>query len=195
MTEDESKNIKLKNTSNSIAALDAASLIEMLEVAHELRKAMQGGDNKAQENMKDKMPMLLVLLEYLSLNSDNTNLDPIIFQFLEKILGHRLEKKKEKEDEELENEDNLSEEEKKRRLRLAIYAVYQVTNPNRIAGETEIDNFVKNVKTRGIEVARKFEGMDDEQYFSSKEIKNMSSYRDQIIDDLREKGGSRGAGL
>lgn len=42
--------------------------------------------------------------------------------------------------------------------RHAIYEVYKMTNPRKIAGETRKDNFVGNVITKGEKVARKHEG-------------------------------------
>ena len=47
--------------------------------------------------------------------------------------------------------------------RHAIYEVYKMTNPRRIAGETRKDNFVGNYVTKGEKVARKHEGGSKEE--------------------------------
>lgn len=197
MKSDDNADLKLKNTSEKVAALDAESLIAMLEAAYALRKALQSGV-EAGEAIMQQEPIMLILLEYLAINEDNPNLDPEIFHFLEKIFGKKLRKKKEKEakerkdngelEEEEGKDDDLTPEEKKRRARLAMYEIYKITNPQRIAGETEMDNFINNVKTRGLAVACKYEGYEHLQDFTAKEIKNMSSYRDAVRQSLHDAG-------
>lgn|GEM_PF-1354919 len=202
MSDNNSTDLRLKNTSDKVAALDAESLISMLEAAYELRKALYTGASGIDEAIMQQEPVMLILLEYLALNEDNPNLDPEIFHFLEKIFGNKLKKKKKKEEEEKEKgegeeegkDDDLTPEEKKHRARMAMYEIYKITNPQRLAGETEMDNFIKNVKTRGLAVACKFEGYEHAEDFTVKEIKNMESYKSAVRQSVHD-AGSRGAGL
>ncbi len=141
------------------------------------------------------------------MNMDNPNIDKQIFLFLEKIFGEKLKKLKKKnksqnasdinspdQSEEIVNEADLTKEEKEMRVRLIIYEIYKITNPNRLAGETEMDNFIKNVKTRGLEVALKYDGHELSKNFTPQELKNLSSYKDLVQKQLHDSG-SRGAGL
>jgi hypothetical protein len=200
--------IRLRNTADKVAALNSTSLIQLLEAAYELRKALQEGRPGAQGSITEQEPVMMILLEYLILNEDNPNLDPKIFQFLEKFFGKKLKKKKnklkedeekdveEEEEEELEQktDDLLTKERKKIKARMAIYQIYKITNPERLAGETDVDNFIKNVKTRGIDVAMKYEGSKLAKNFTAKEINNMESYRGAVREGIRNTG-SRGGGL
>ena len=68
-------------------------------------------------------------------------------------------------------EDELTKEEKQIRLRAAIYEIYKLTNPNRLAGETAMENFIKNVKTRGVEFAMKYDGHEMASKFTKTELK------------------------
>ncbi|MGV2431886.1 MAG UNVERIFIED_CONTAM: DUF5394 family protein [Rickettsiaceae bacterium] len=42
--------------------------------------------------------------------------------------------------------------------RFAIYEIYKMMNPRRIAGETAKDNFISNVFLYGLKVAMRYEG-------------------------------------
>jgi len=62
--------------------------------------------------------------------------------------------------------------------RFAVYEIYKVTTPRRIAGETRRQNFVSNVVLRGLKVALKHEGgsLKEIKHYKgiAKEIKNFS---------------------
>ena len=57
--------------------------------------------------------------------------------------------------------------------RFAVYEIYKVMNPRRIAGETSKDNFIANLVTGGIRKAIKYEPKEF-QKASTKEIKQLS---------------------
>lgn len=59
--------------------------------------------------------------------------------------------------------------------KFAIYEIYKVMNPHRIAGETKKENFVSNYITGGLRKAIKYEG-------GSK--KDMKSYSNKMLKDL-----------
>lgn len=62
--------------------------------------------------------------------------------------------------------------------RFAIYEVYMVMNPKRIAGENKIINFVHNMIIGGFEKARKYEGGKDS---------DIASYSQAFIDKLAKR--------
>lgn len=193
-------NMRIKNTSDKVSSLSSETLIEVLEAAYSLRRAIEGGKD-ASNMIKEQEPIMIMLLEYLILNMDNPNIDKGIFAFLEQIFGEKLKKLKHYKDEKYKIdgqeegvEDELTKEEKQIRLRAAIYEIYKLTNPNRLAGETAMENFIKNVKTRGVEFAMKYDGHEMESKFTKTELKNLSSYSDLVKKNIHD-GGSRGAGL
>lgn len=191
---------RLKNTSDKVASLSAETLIDILEAAYSLRKAMESGQDNS-DMIKQQEPIMILLLEYLILNMDNPNIDKSIFSFLDKLFGDKLKKKnlskhsgKQLDAQEEELEEELTKEEKELKLRAAIYEIYKLTNPNRIAGETSLENFIKNVKTRGVDFAMQHDGHEHAQKFTKTELKNLSSYTSMVKSQIHEAGG-RGAGL
>ena len=115
-----------------------------------------------------------MLLEYLILNLSSQNVDVELINLIARFLGRDLRKEKDSELEE-EREEELSKEEKERRHRLMVYEIYKMLNPRRLAGETEIENFIKNVLLRGIDVAVKYEGAEFAKCFAIKELQNLES--------------------
>lgn len=181
------------------SSIDPETLLEALEIARDLQKKSSNTDDQSIKIALGKnRELLFKLLEYLILNMDNPNIDQSLVKFLSKILGVNLSKKKEKEkeEEELEEEVELSEEEKQRRNRLVIYEVYKILNPHRLAGETSLENFINNVRTRGIEEARKYEGADKEQDFDKKELEDLESHKFSFVKSLEAEGfKGKGRGL
>lgn len=174
--------------------LNSAELLQLLEIARILQKALERNDHDKLKELERSKPMLLMLLEYLIINSDNPNIDQSMILLLEKFLGITLGKDK-GEDIEEEREEELSEEEKRRRLQHVIYEVYKILNPHQIAGETAINNFINNVRTRGINVAMRNEGKEFAKYFDANDLSNLESYKHSFVSALAKeghKGGGKG---
>ncbi len=176
--------------------LTPEELLQLLEIARVLRMAMERNDQEKLKELEHSRPMLLMLLEYLIINSDNPNIDQGMVLLLEKFLGISLSKNKDKDkDLEEEREEELSEEEKKRRMQHMMYEVYKTLNPHQIAGETAMQNFIDNVRTRGIKVAMQHEGKEFASQFRPGDLKNLESYKHSFVSALAKeghKGGGKG---
>ena len=183
------------NDTRKIEDLDPRVLAEAIEIARKLQANASDGSIISEDITKHK-GILAKLLEYLILNQNNPNMDLSLIQFLEKALGITKSKKKDKDkDKELEEEkeEELSEEQKKIRYQQIMYEAYKILNPERIAGETSLENFLSNVITRGIEVAREYDGAQYENNFSKKEIQDLDSNKESFVDKLKSSG-HKGAG-
>ena len=179
---------------NSSVIMTKEQLDKLLLLAYELKQAIQRNDVQKLKEIERQKSLLIMLLEYLILNINNPTLDLSIVHFLQMFLGKSKSKDTELE-EEISPEDELSKEEKERRHRLMIYEVYKVMNPNRLAGETGIENFINNVITRGIKTAMKYEGANFAKLFDEKELENLESHKHSFAQMLRDggvKGGGRG---
>jgi hypothetical protein len=179
---------------HSVLSINPEDLRKLLAVAYDLREALAAGDKEKLRSLEKSRTLLMTLLEYLILNEDNPNLDTSLIATLLKFLGIDIKKQKHEENErQEEQEEFLSEEEKKHRLRLIFYEVYKILNPERLAGETPLQNFINNVKTRGIEVALKYEGAEVAQQFDSKELERLEAGKGKFVEKL-EKEGFKGFG-
>jgi len=183
------------NDTKKVENLDPKVLAEAIQIAKKLQ-ANSSDNSVVSKDLTKHKSILSKLLEYLILNQDNPNMDLSLIQFLEKALGITKSKKKDKDKEqEEEKEEELSEEQKKLRYQQIMYEAYKILNPERIAGETSLENFLSNVVTRGIEVAREYDGAQYEQDFSKKEINDLDSYKESFVDKLKSsghRGGGRG---
>ena len=183
------------NDTKKVENLDPKILAEAIEIARNLQANSSDNSTISKDLIKHK-GILSKLLEYLILNQNNPNMDLSLILFLEKALGITKSKKKEKDKEqEEEKEEELSEEQKKIRYQQIMYEAYKILNPERIAGETSLENFLSNVITRGIEVAREYDGAQYEKDFSKKEISDLDSYKESFVDKLKSsghRGGGRG---
>lgn len=67
--------------------------------------------------------------------------------------------------------------------RFAVYELYKMANPRRIAGETRETNFVGNVLTKGLKVARKYSGGSDEEIkkYGEKKMKTLKQQRNKLL--------------
>ena len=168
--------------------LDPKVLAEAIEIARNLQ-ANSSDNSVASKDLTNHKSILSKLLEYLILNQDNPNMDLSLILFLEKALGVTKSKKKEKDKEqEEEKEEELYEEQKKVRYKQIMYEAYKILNPERIAGETSLENFLSNVITRCIEVAREYDGAQYEHGFSKKELNDLDSYKESFVDKLKSSG-------
>lgn len=168
-------------------------LTKLMKLAYELKNAMEVGDKTKLDFLSTMRPLLLVMLEYLILNMDKPELDISLIPLLAKFLGIELSKEKEDEFEKAE-EERLSEEEKKRRHRLVVYEIYKMMNPRQIAGETKLDNFINNVKTKGIKTAMLYEGSEYSKYFKKEDIKALEALGSEFKDILSKAGITYTAG-
>lgn len=169
-------------------------LDKLFQLAYELKDAIQKNDAEKLKEIAAKKSLLIMLLEYLIMNIQNPALDLSVIYFLELFLGRYKEKDQEIEEEQS-KEEELSKEERERRNRLMIYEVYKIISPNRLAGETAMDNFINNVKTRGIKTAMKYEGAEFAKIYDAKDLENLESHKRSFADMLKEngfKGGGRG---
>lgn len=177
---------------NSRTSMSREQLEKLFLLAYELKQALERNDIAKLKEIERQKSLLIMLLEYLILNINNPALDLSVIHFLQIFLG----KAKEKEiDVEEEKEEELTKEEMERRHRLMIYEVYKVMNPNRLAGETSIENFINNVITRGIKTAMRYEGADFAKLFETKDLESLESHKQSFTQMLKDggfKGGGRG---
>ena len=76
-----------------------------------------------------------------------------------------------------------------------VYEVYKILNPNRLAGETTLENFINNVQARGVKVALEYEGKEFEKMFDKKDLENLESHKFSFVNTLKNegfRGGGRG---
>lgn len=171
-------------------------LKKFLEVAYNLRRAFNEGKEIAPEELAEAKVFLAMLLEYLINHKDSPFLDVALLRFIEEVLGIRHKAKTKEEMREEKEEKRLKEEYKKHRYRMAMYEIYKVINPNRLAGETELDNFINNLRTRGLDVAQQYQrGNNFEKLFTKQEIENIASYKhvfQQLLQDMGAIGYGKG---
>ena len=171
--------------------LSEKDLEEYISIVNKLAKQLNQGEvNEAELNASREK--LTALLEYLVLNLDGPNIDPQLLIFLQKLLGIELDKDLDKDQE---KENKLSEEQKKLLHRLIVYEVYKILNPNRLAGETTLENFINNVQARGVKVALEYEGKEFEKMFDKKDLENLESHKFSFVNTLKNegfRGGGRG---
>lgn len=169
-----------------ISSLDPDTLVRLIEIAYDLRCAFMSAKGVSKDDVQASMPMLLTLLEYLIENEGDPSLDATLIPFLRKILGYAMEEEKDLEREETEEE--ISEEERKQQHRWLVYQAYQVINPRKLAGITELENFINNVKTRGIEIALQYEGKEYATKVEPEVLDNLASYKGFMKQLMKDSG-------
>lgn len=175
--------------------ISQSKLNKLLEIAYNLRRAFAEGKEIEEKELAEAKVFLAMLLEYLIKNRDNPNVDVSLIEFLEKVLGVKRSKDKVKEPSLQEKEaKRVMDEYKKHRQRMVMYEIYKVINPNQLAGETKFENFLNNLVTRGLHVARQYNGKEYENMFTTKEIENIASYGN-IFKELIKETGTRGKGI
>jgi transcriptional regulator with XRE-family HTH domain len=175
------------------AKMSQEDFLELMKIVDRIRRANEQNDVEELKNLSRYKEILMMLLEYLILNEDNLSVDPEIIKILLKFLGLDRKKAREMDELEEEREEELDEEQKKNVLRFIIYEIYKILNPHRIAGETALENFVNNVRTRGVKVAMREEGHEYARKFNSRDLENLESHRFGFVASL-EKAGFKGGG-
>jgi len=186
----ESGNKFSDKTSKKLNRMSTRDLAELMSIAQELKNAMQGQDTKKLEALESSKHLLLVLLEYLIQNMDNPNVDAELVAMLQKFLGINMDKEKQLSEEEEEEREytEMSKEQKEHLHRMMVYEIYKVLNPNRIAGETPIENFINNVQRYGLKEAMQQEGKEFAKHFKIGDLERLGSHKHSFVDNLEKQG-------
>ena len=179
--------------SKRVSRLPAKDLAELLAIAEKLKKAISANDQQQLKSFEQSKHLMFVLLEYLILNMDNPSIDAELIALLQRYLGIDLGKeKKERDEEELLEYEEMSKEQKEHIHRMMVYEIYKILNPNRIAGETALENFMNNVIRYGVKEAMKHEGKEFAKYFDPKDLQNIESHRFSFAEQLSKAGVKSG---
>lgn len=135
--------------------LNPESISEALLVASELKLAIAENDEEKLEELESKKGLLLMLLEHILNDSLSHKIDPYLLDFLLKYFGIKLPKAHEFSAQYYKEEEKKKKAEQELLHRLIIYEIYKILCPNKLAGETEIDNFINNTRTHGRDYAIK----------------------------------------
>ncbi|MDJ1257732.1 MAG: DUF5394 family protein [Candidatus Midichloria sp.] len=138
----------------------------------------------SEEDSDDLKIVLMRLLEHLITTKDSLELGKLIKIILALLKMRKNSTKKEEE---------LSEEELKTQTRFVVYEIYKMLNPSRIAGETEIQNFIDNVMIRGVEAALYYDRRNISRGFSKEELKILGQHSKTALRRINAFG-SRGWG-
>lgn len=170
---------------------------QLTKAINELKIAMETHDEEKLKKLEKNKALFLQILEYLILNQDNPNIDQNLIAIVMEFLGLKPSKSKSKKSSgEVELEDHeheMTEEERKQQLRFIFYEAYKILNPHALAGETPLQNFIKNVKIRGIEEALKYEGSEYAKNIDPKELQRLDHSGRSFVEEL-EKNGFKGFG-
>jgi hypothetical protein len=186
------------DNAQKVENLDPQVLAEAIGIARKLQAKIDSGSGESvsKDDILKHKGILIKLLQYLILNQNNPNMDMSLVLFLEKLLNIDRSKDKDKnKEQEEEKEEKLTEEQKKLRYQRIAYEAYKILNPERIAGETSLENFISNVVTRGIQIAREYDGAEYEKDFTKKDLGDLESYKESFVEKLKSsghKGGGRG---
>lgn len=171
--------------------LSSANLLQALGITKRLMIALYRQKDELQKEIDKHRETIEKLLVYLALELDNPNLDLALLEFLCRLLDINVQKlRKKKEGLEEEQEQEMTEEERKNHIRWIIYEAYKIINPNRIAGETDLENFINNVKTRGLEEARKYtnHAVNYEKSLGTKFLGELNKEKSSFVEMLKEQG-------
>ena len=149
--------------------VDPQAMLEFLTIAEDLKAAMQNGDVEAKKRLGSLKPILAKLLDYLINNVNNPHIDPLLLEFIQRVLGLK-NKEKDSETVQEKREREISEEKEKHEYRMVMYEVYKIINPHQLAGETSLENFLNNIKLYGAEVARQYSGASFESIVNTDKI-------------------------
>ena len=78
---------------------------------------------------------------------------------------------------------------------MAIYEIYKAMNPNRLAGETQLENFINNVQVHGIKTALQNEGKEYAKEISTTELGTLQSNTGKAAAAIRQSGAQKGGGM
>jgi len=162
-------------------------LYKTMELIKEISYQFEHNPSIADQLIENNKVQLVLLLNYIIKHSVKCDIAPHILRHICKMLGINLSNGKDEEIEE-ELEEELSNEEKQRRMRLVIYELYKITNPRQLAGETEIENFINNVLTRGLKTALKYDSGGVAKSFSEKDLNNLESWKPSFVASIKCNG-------
>jgi len=136
---------------------------------------------------------LEALLGYLIANLEEPNVDHRLLMVMARIFRIDIRKVRQfmfREKRDLE----VSQEEKRTLMRFIIYEAYKVLNPNRLAGETEVENFISNVAIRGMKTACMYAKNNQElrgfveKIYGPSFLKRLEKNKKFLIEDVRSHG-------
>jgi hypothetical protein len=177
-----------KNNKAGAATLPPELLKEVQKISKALTKPTA---NKIQDEESKRELLLIEALDLMLYANggkiEGKELDNLL-EKLEDILGMPNKKQAKKKIPKVEQENRLKKEQRELKERLMIYEIYKVLNPNRLAGETELENFVNNVRARGVKEALKYEGSQLYNKFFAQDLENLQSHKHTFQADLQKKG-------
>ncbi|MFN7039132.1 MAG: DUF5394 family protein [Alphaproteobacteria bacterium] len=137
-----------------------------------------------QKLLLEELKKIISALSELGLSQEES-LEYIINNFLKSFNNLSKNHRKEKDNFTLTERDRKRIQEELERI--AIYEEYKALNPNRIAGETKLDNFIHNMKIGGMKRASKYEGGKEKDLkgYSADLIKEL----EQAYKENKNKGG------
>lgn len=183
----------MQDSSNNYE-LNHEDLVKLFNLAKQLKVALEKQDTAKLEELTKHTDLLYLLLEYLILNMDSPNVDKEILGFLIRFFTLRTQELQEFLDGKAEEERLNEKREFETLMRFVIYEIYKMTSPRQLAGETAMQNFVKNVELRGLEEALKYEGKEFVKNFALSELKGLELQGRSFVDTIKSVG-VRGAGL
>lgn len=157
----------LKKAGLNISSAEMESTI-ILALKAMLEKNMDSKGNipSLQDLSKEQQQQLAEnianLIDNLAAKGAKVRKEDIINFLVENIFKLYAQTKEQMHEEGVDDYEFLNEKDKKRikeeLIKQAIYELYKMLNPRRIAGETKLENFINNVVVRGVEIASKYEG-------------------------------------
>ncbi len=163
----------------------------LINAAQQLQRRHALQNSLSKHEIKQSIGWLLMLLEYFSGNPQIAERHTDLMMFIYSILGlNKAKAPEERETLQQKEADRIEREFEDLKARLAMYEFYKIVNPNRIAGETERENFINNVHVRGLTQALILEGTKSPQFFNVKEMEltsTPSSFVDRIMAEEHNK--------
>jgi len=143
--------------------INSSSQSLLFQILNDLFSGVDEGidlSNITPEQIKALQAALSVLLDEIALSKilggDNEKIIELILHSLVNSVSKSEKKRREK-------EEHLVEEKKLKELKILLektidYEKYKVTNPNKLAGETTLENVINNLNVGGSDLAKRHEG-------------------------------------
>ena len=139
----------------------------------------------SEKEINDLQFVLVRLLEHLVTTNSDIELKKLVQIIIAFLKIARNKKSTE--------EQQIEQEQINQQTRFVIYEIYKMLNPNRIAGETELQNFIDNVIVRGVEVALYYDRRNISKRFTNDELKMMAKNSKTALSRINAFG-ARGFG-